>query len=98
MLGLELETFGRGGSFGILTDVNIQQGDTRLTGSSVSSKPAFQFLGGLRVKLAKHLYLFAEYKYVGTIIKHEWNSEDSPVDPEFSYLTQIIVGGVGLSL
>ncbi len=86
---------GGGVSLGVLSDVNIQQGNDLLTGSAGSGAFAYQFLGGLRANVSKRVFLFGEYKYF--VAEHEWESEGSGPSTSLNYHTQIISGGVGLS-
>jgi len=86
---------GWGLSSGFLTDIDIQRGTDRLTGTGSTTTVAYQFLGGLRANLTKNVFLFGEYRYFAA--KYRWDSEGSGPDTKLDFRTQYITGGVGLS-
>lgn len=87
---------GGGTSLGVLYNTSIQSGSAAFTGSSGDMAFAYQFFGGVKTFVTKHLFLFGEYKYFGT--KYSWDGEsagDSKVKLDFQ--THIISGGLGWS-
>lgn len=87
---------GAGSSTGILYGVNIQSGNTALTGSSGDWAFAYQFLGGLRAFVTKKLFLFGEYKYF--VSKYSWDSGGGGNQQvKLDFQTQLVSGGIGWS-
>ena len=87
---------GVGSSTGILYNVNIQNGNVGLSGTSGDLAFAYQFLGGLRAFVTKNLFLFGEYKYFAT--NYSWGSEGAGNQRvKLDFQTQIVSGGIGWS-
>lgn len=87
---------GVGSSAGVLYNVNIQNGNTGLSGHAADVAFAYQFLGGVRAFVTPQLFLFGEYKYYVT--RYEWDSQRAgQSNVTFDFRTQIVSGGVGWS-
>jgi len=87
---------GVGSSTGLLYNVNIQNGNTGLSGSSADFAFAYQVLGGLRAFVTRHLFLFGEYKYYVT--RYGWDGEGAGSSRvTLDVRAQIVSGGVGWS-
>ena len=87
---------GVGSSTGFLYNVNIQSGNSALSGSSGDWTFAYQFLGGVRTFITKKLFLFGEYKYY--VAKYSWDSEGpANTKVKLDFQTHLVSGGVGWS-
>lgn len=93
---------GIGVSYAQLDDVNIQLGcqQQSVFGDSIDFAFAYQFLGGLRVRLTESFFLFGEYKYFST--NYKWSrlgsyNGSSNWNVSLDYRTQIFAGGLGFA-
>jgi opacity protein-like surface antigen len=85
---------GAGSSTGILYNVNIQSGNSSLSGNSGDWTFAYQFLGGLRVFLTTQFFLFSEYKYY--VAKYSWDSDGTGnTKLKLDFQTHLVSGGIG---
>lgn len=87
---------GVGSSTGILYNVNVQSGNTSLSGNAGDWTFAYQFLGGIRTFLTPRFFLFGEYKYY--VAKYSWDSEGAG-NPKIKldFQTHLVSGGLGWS-
>lgn len=87
---------GAGSSTGFLYDVNIQNGNTGLSGSGGDWTFAYQFLGGVRAFVTSKLFVFGEYKYY--VAKYSWDSEGAGnTKIHLDFQTHLVSGGLGWS-
>jgi opacity protein-like surface antigen len=87
---------GAGSSTGFLYNVNIQNGNSNLSGTSADWTFAYQFLGGVRTFVTKQLFLFGEYKYY--VAKYSWDSEGTGnTKVKLDLQTHLVSGGLGWS-
>jgi len=87
---------GAGSSTGFLYDVNIQSGNTGLSGSAADWTFAYQFLGGVRAFVTTKLFVFGEYKYY--VAKYSWDSEGAVnAKIHLDFQTHLVAGGLGWS-
>ena len=79
-----------------LYDVNIQSGNTGLSGSAADWTFAYQFLGGVRAFVTTKLFVFGEYKYY--VAKYSWDSEGAGnTKIHLDFQTHLVSGGLGWS-
>ena len=87
---------GIGSSTGFLYNVNIQSGNTGLSGNSGDWTFAYQFLGGVRTFITKKFFLFGEYKYY--VAKYGWDSEGAGnTKVKLDFQAHLVSGGLGWS-
>jgi opacity protein-like surface antigen len=87
---------GAGSSTGFLYNVNIQSGNSSLSGNSGDWTFAYQFLGGVRAFVTSKLFFFGEYKYY--VAKYSWDSEGGGnTKIKLDFQTHLVSGGLGWS-
>lgn len=87
---------GAGSSTGFLYNVNVQSGNSALSGSARDWTFAYQFLGGVRAFITPKLFVFGEYKYY--VAKYSWDSEGAGnTKVKLDFQAQLVSGGLGWS-